>query len=462
MKDARAMSLQLTKPRTFRAIVLGLWLLGLGLRFWRLDEFNQLVFDEVYYAKFANDYLIGKEFFNSHPPLSQYFIAMGMQMGSLLPSMKVNDLTGSLRSPVSYRWMNTLLGSFIPLVVGAIAYQLTQHRRMMLIAMGLITLEGFFLVESRYAFNNIYLLLFGLLGHYFFLRSLLGKKRSLSWAGVCLGLSAAAKWNGLGFLLGILAWWVIIAGIGRLTRTRYIKLPAQDRLFQSLVRLSPWAIACNLLLVPALTYSLAWIPHLWMNPQYDFWEVHQRIWDFHHKIGNSSTVHPYCSPWYSWLLMVRPLAYLYETQGLGTEKIIRDVHGMGNPFLWWLAALAMAAMVGIAVMAWFKKGDRPLQSPYLMISSYLGINFAANLLPWLEVNRCTFLYHYLAAYSFAILSLAWWLDWGLSSTLLRIRGSTIALLTLIAIAFVYWLPIYLGLPLSEEAFHRRMWFRSWI
>ncbi|MDZ4871155.1 MAG: hypothetical protein CLLPBCKN_000543 [Chroococcidiopsis cubana SAG 39.79] len=33
-----------------------------GLRFWQLSRFNTLVFDEVYYAKFANNYLTQTQF----------------------------------------------------------------------------------------------------------------------------------------------------------------------------------------------------------------------------------------------------------------------------------------------------------------------------------------------------------------------------------------------------------------
>ncbi|MFM7577356.1 MAG: phospholipid carrier-dependent glycosyltransferase, partial [Microcystaceae cyanobacterium] len=87
---------------------------GLVLRFWQLSQFNVFVFDEVYYAKFANDYWLGKPFFPSHPPLIHYLIALGMALGSLLPTDPdtVNTLTGSLRSTWSYRWLNALTGSF--------------------------------------------------------------------------------------------------------------------------------------------------------------------------------------------------------------------------------------------------------------------------------------------------------------------------------------------------------------
>ena len=58
--------------------MLSVFLLSLTLRFWQLERFNTLIFDEVYYAKFANNYLTKTPFFNAHPPLSQYIIAIGI------------------------------------------------------------------------------------------------------------------------------------------------------------------------------------------------------------------------------------------------------------------------------------------------------------------------------------------------------------------------------------------------
>ncbi len=154
----------------FNLSILGIFVFSLGIRFWNLSQFNTLVFDEVYYAKYGNEYLIGKEFFQSHPPLSQYLIAISIWIGSHFPAdpETINNLTGSPRSTFSYRWLNAFTGSFIPLIIGGIAYQLTQRKTVFLITTFLASLDGLFLVESRYALNNIYLILFGLSGQLFF------------------------------------------------------------------------------------------------------------------------------------------------------------------------------------------------------------------------------------------------------------------------------------------------------
>ena len=99
------MNLSLSPPiaRTFKrshftAILIVIFVISLVLRFWGLERFNTFVFDEIYYADFAENYLSRTPFFNAHPPLSQYLIAIGIAIGEKLPfgAGVVNDLTGTV------------------------------------------------------------------------------------------------------------------------------------------------------------------------------------------------------------------------------------------------------------------------------------------------------------------------------------------------------------------------------
>ncbi|NJM44873.1 MAG: phospholipid carrier-dependent glycosyltransferase [Alkalinema sp. RU_4_3] len=56
----------------------------------------------------------------------------------LVPDVS-NTLTGSLHKTWSYRWLNALTGSFIPLVAAALVYQLTQRWRITLLTAGLLS-----------------------------------------------------------------------------------------------------------------------------------------------------------------------------------------------------------------------------------------------------------------------------------------------------------------------------------
>ncbi|GAX34535.1 dolichyl-phosphate-mannose--protein mannosyltransferase [Nodularia sp. NIES-3585] len=506
----------------FQLGLLSVFLLSLFLRFWGLERFNTLVFDEVYFAKFGNNYLTNTPFFNVHPPLSQYIIGIGIWIGSHLPFGQdtVNQLTGSVRSPWSYRWLNALTGSFIPLVIAAIAYQLNRSYRFALLA-GLFTAcDGLFLVESRYALNNIYIVIFGLLGQCFLLLALNKQNQQRSWwlvlAGISFGASAATKWNGLWFLLGAYFIWVaayIIRGIQSFPDTPILLTsPAtfirQTKIFlknwyrtwldinkispeialqtplQNLTQINIWQMLFYLGIIPAIVYSIIWIPHLQLDRRYGFIAVHQKILSFHLQMGgNTANVHPYCAAWYKWPLMNRPIAYYYQraesvSQPLsalqpplptGTGKIIYDVHAMGNPFLWWFgvaALLFLAAMIVLqVVIPWCQQKHFSLPANlavHTWIALYLVLNYAANLLPWVKVTRCVFIYHYMSAVVFVFLAIAWFVDQCLSSYYREIRAVGVTITFLIIAAFIFWMPLYLGLPLSPEAYKIRMWFNTWI
>ncbi len=483
----------------FKLGMIGIFLISVALRFWGLSRFNTLVFDEVYYAIFARNYLTHTPFFDGHPPLSKYIIAIGIWLGNQMPFGKdtMNDLTGSHLSTFSYRWLNALTGSFIPLVVAAIAYQLNHRRSYAFITALFAAADGLFLVESRYALNNVYLDIFGLLGQLFFLMALSAKGvrrwSLLVLSGVWFGASAAIKWNGLWFLFGAYVLW-ICAWLMKLvrefrSRQKSISHPELKDLvyvlskmpLQNLTQLNLLHILFGLGIVPVLVYCLIWIPHLQLNPEFGLWRVQQEIFWYHQRVGGND-IHPYCSPWYTWLLMIRPVAYFYHTARntselvpgfpplpAGTGKVIYDVHAMGNPILWWLSTAAILLMLLVVFKDFLSKDGffKNYPTPSSWIALYLVINWLANLLPWMDVKRCTFLYHYTGSSIFAGLALAWIVDKWLSSNRPRLRTAGFTVISLILLAFVFWMPIYLGLPLSTnkwslDSYQLRMWLRSWI
>jgi dolichyl-phosphate-mannose-protein mannosyltransferase len=460
----------------------GILLLSLVLHFWGLDRFNTLVFDEVYYVKYAQNYLDGTPFFDAHPPLGKYAIALALSLGSHFPWAKeANNLGGVPFSPLTYRWLNALVGSILPLIVGAIAYQISLRRSYALIAAFFTTLDGLLLVESRYALINIYLVFFGVLGQWFFLLALSNIGRWhwfwLAVSGICFGASVAVKWNGLGFLLGIYLVWIIAWIIRWINQQKSSQFSNYSPL-QNLTKIKLTPMLFNLGAIPIISYSLLWIPHLKINTKAGFFELHKQLLSFHQGLADGSSVHPYCSDWYTWPLTIRPMSYLYETAQTLDEpvpaigpslhvlssnavKYIYDVHAMGNPFLWWFSVAAIALLV-VEVLERIQIGYKTSNfSNQLWSGLFLLTNYAANLLPWAKVTRCTFIYLYMGAAIFAFLSAAWLVDRWLNSFKRDFQAIGMTAIFLISMAFIFWLPIYLGLPLSPDEFKLRMWFRSW-
>jgi dolichyl-phosphate-mannose-protein mannosyltransferase len=477
------------KPRQANLVLAGLFVVALGFRFWGLERFNTLVFDEVYYAVFANKYLTWTPFFDGHPPLSKYLIAIGMWVGDRLPMVPdvSNALTGSLHKTWSYRWLNALTGSFIPLVAAALVYQLTQRWRITLLTAGLLTLDGLLLVESRYALNNVYLILFGLLGQMLLLWGLRREGFYSRWgalvlSGVFFGASASVKWNGLWYLFGTIAIAVIAqatVGLRFLWRDGGDVPNDSDGWWQRLGRINPLGLLVCLTVVPGVFYFLEWIPHLWLNHKKGIWpdflELQWQILTYHQGVKAGKDVHPYCSTWGSWLWMLRPVAYFYRIDVNPQEMIplnrpnppalpgslVYDVHAMGNPLLWWSSTLAMgvALVYDLVGLVRSRLNLRSAMTIDQGLVRWVNVGYLANLLPWVGVTRCIFLYHYMGAGLYGTVALAWVCD-----RLMRGEGREFvqALLVVIGAGFLFWLPMYLGLPMDMGQYRWRLWLQSWI
>lgn len=533
------------KPWGYILGCIGLFCFSAGLRFWGLNRFNTLVFDEVYFANNGYNYLHQIPFFDIHPPLGKLLIALGMSLAKWLPfDQTIVTQTDIWTLPTwHYRWLNATIGSCIPLLGVAIVQTLTHQGRYALLAGFLISLDGLLLVESRYCLLNIYLVFFGLLGHYFFFQAILSSpsKRSfgvrslrLTLAGMMLGACISIKWNGLGFLLAIYglwsiglflrwwAWWqqqpaeVSISLFPRYLRkiTSFIdhhparyssecssENQSNDRLdiLRRITLLRPHHLFLYFGLIPALFYRLQWIPHLQLNPQFDFWEVHRQIWGYNIRMQSGASVHPYCSTWNTWPWLIRPVGYFFEEVKTSADAIyfglsktvlprIYDVHAFGNPFLWWASAGAIVFLLLFTLNIWRERFTRyrsvksksfySENSPSISQSTFqskasvqsnveLGIviywlvSYGANWLPWSQVSRCLYLYHHMPASIFSFCALGWLLNRGLQQSDRFWNLCSWMTIVLIFFSFIYWLPIYLGLPLPPEAFHQRMWLRSW-
>ncbi|MEB3289656.1 MAG: phospholipid carrier-dependent glycosyltransferase [Leptolyngbya sp.] len=462
-------------PLLWLALV-GLSSLSLGLRLWGLGRFNQLIFDEIYYIPFALGYLNHAPAFDAHPPLGKYLIALGLWLGQW-PAAQLHWPTviveGQPVSLLSGRWMNALLGATLPALVAALAYGLSagypasRRLRFTLVAMVFMTLEGLTLVESRLALINLYWLWFGLLGQVFWIWAK-GTPGRMA-AGIALGAAISGKWNGAAFPLGLLLWEIVQA-------SRSGRWPWRR-----------WGLYLGI--IPGLTYTLLWLPHLAMTGE-SFGAVHRHLWAFHQNPSTHGSAHPYCSAWFTWPLMLRPIAYFYQApvaDSAPASPVTIAIQAMGNPILWWLSTAAVLALG----LAWYHHGggkgpipratgapDGPApltvapatgssvtESPLALpcaVPSFPVINYLSQWLPWLLVSRCTFLYHALGMVAFSSLALAWLVSGWLGHRHRSRRWWGWTILGLVAVGFLFWLPLFIGWPLSPSALARRWWLPTWI
>ncbi|OLP19075.1 hypothetical protein BST81_07640 [Leptolyngbya sp. 'hensonii'] len=438
-------ALQEERDRRVLYSALGIFAIALLFRFWLLGYVTFPVFDEVYFPTYAEEYLQGKAPWEGHPPLAKYFILLAI----LLLGKNV----------IGYRIASAITGAIIPVLVMGLAYRLTGRLRVAVLA-GFFTLaDGLFLVESRLGLINVFLVACGLVAQILLLVGLerQGQTRTLilCLSGLMLGASASVKWNGLGFflmtaLLAGLVWIIALLRPESLPRLGLLARFTELRWWQYLLCFG---------VMPIGFYGLVWVPHILESPDYfapqsvaevlpQFWktlvnaQIHMIWWHNSTEVipkAGAEPVHPYCSAVLSWPVLARGITYYFQLQG----EQYQVINALGNPILWWLSTLAIGAL-SIA-------GLRQIQPA----TAFVLIGYAANYLPWLIVKRCLFLYHYMSAAVFSFIALALVSDWLLRYP--RWRYLALTGIGAIGLCYLYFLPIWLGLPISSAQFYQRMW-----
>lgn len=284
----------------------------------------------------------------------------------------------------------------------------------------------------------------------------------------------AVKWNGAGYglALGLVAGWTVWVGRGG----------ARERGGEGAGGTGGWGLlraGVGVMAIAGITYGLLWLPHLRLVQQ-SLLGIHGEIFRSHLALTQS---HPYQSAWYGWPLLLRPIAYFYEPVDLaGGGSGAIALYGLGNPLLWWLAT---AAVLGLTMQGFLgclnrvirslggsqRQGDatgfggrdrcrRSAARPPVL--ALIPTVYFVLWLPWAAIPRSTFIYHYQSSALMAEMGLAWLMAGWLTAPKLSWRWAGWSLLGLMVTSFWFWLPLWLGWPLSLETLHQRWWLPSWI
>jgi dolichyl-phosphate-mannose-protein mannosyltransferase len=386
--------------------------LGVWAREYHLGFPPRILWDERYFPAMANKYLQGVYQFDLHPPLGKFIIAIGI------------SLLGN--EPLGWRIMPTLFGlALLPLATLLAWYCLKERVGAMLVAT-FFAAETIFIVHSRIGVMDIFVVFFVLAA---FLAALQAESnRQVIFSSVLLGLAIAVKW----------AAFPVAVPVAYVLWRKGLLRPFLGGLWISAV------------VYVAVVYVGALIT-ITTNPiQAWVW-----AWDWHVDAARKVTAvipHTWGSPWWSWPIMLRPIRFYY---GANPEGLLQVIAAIGNPLIWWSATLAV--LVSILDIA-RKAVARKLSADDPIIPIVLGYVFL--LAPWVAGTRIPYIYNYLPIYPFAILALAYWLckvwnhpRWG---------PWVVVGFTVCAVAMsVFFLPLVLAIPISEDDLMRRVWIDYW-
>ncbi|MGC4086782.1 MAG: glycosyltransferase family 39 protein [Polyangiaceae bacterium] len=429
---------ELLATRDGGLVLLGVWLLGLGL-FFRFKSFgfpNQMQFDEHHFVNAARTYLNGAADQNDHPPLGKLFMALSMHW--------LGDSSLAWRVPSSVFGCITVALAFVT------ARRLFPERWAPLLACSFVSVDGFLVSYARTALLDGALVAMALLS--VLAATLPTLPLLVGVGGLAAGIAMATKFSGLGALLPPLV------ALTWSTQPRNRRLAAAAAL--GVIALSIY-VACY-----SLGLKIAGQPA-------DLGAVisETRRLVQHHAVltdmTNSAT-----SSWPTWILPTRPIVHSFLREHLA----VRAMSSLGNLALWWGGcALGLASAFA---MLWngIGKSWRPEPAPVspaartaqqhlvddFVISHgracvLLLVGFLGFLLPWVLSRRDSYIYHFLPCYAVLQVLLG-----GFVSHAHEAKAKWVLpfLLLVTVVAGIYG-PLACYLPLTDTAYQMRLFVGSW-
>ena len=485
--------------RSLDSLLLGVITAVAGvLRFWRLSHPPELVFDEVHFVGQARHYLHHERFLDPHPPLAKLLSALGILM--------FGDHSWA------WRLGTATLGTAMVGITYLLARRMFKSRLAATLAASFIALDGFFIVDSRIAVIDIVYLTLAALSYLFLFRLMQDPEpnrrlRNLLFMGAALGLCLGSKL----YVPGIV---FLLAGGYALFAVMRPDGPGAPALAQAVRTRRAIGAAFILGSLGGIFYLACFIPHYtlgWWGGISDLFHYYKDVMWYEKSVATAT--HPYASPWWSWPLMLRPVAYWQNFPAHG--NIVATIWGAGNPVLWW----GVIPAITIALI-------RVLERPEIT-RAFVVVGYFAFWVIWIPIGRILFLYHYMPSVYFGYLALAgtmadcwrgdaeWWetiaflaalfapiviglghiasvmqpafiperyrlmagvplwialaIGWALTVRNRKACGrlTCVAYLGCAAAVTVYFMPVWLGTPISRAGYYARMWFqgpglRNWI
>ncbi len=482
---------------------IGVSLFAFLLRFYHLAIPGKAAFDEVYYScdaqmliRYGYEHAHQKDNlcivdattkgagFVVHPPLGKWLIGIGEWIFGYDPH-------GGTRAAFGWRISACVFGALSILVVCRLGRRLFRSTLLGCFAGGLLALDGLHFVQSRVAMLDIFLMFFVVCAAACLVADRDWGRRRLqerltadqSWpgpklgvrpwriaAGVMLGLAVGTKWSA-SYYVGILVGHVPVVGLFPLLALAWDvgarRAAGVPKPFRAALRRDALPIVALLMVLPIVVYVLTWTGWFvtdggwrrscggqWTNDCgaiSGFIKYHREIYDFH--IGLHSP-HPYASKPYGWLVLARPVLYVYETPRPGTSQAVLAI---GTPAIWWASILALLG----CVWGWISRRD--------WRAAFILVVFVASYLPWFwPSDRTEFFFYALPALPFLCLALAYCAGLIIGSPdappVRRQVGATVVGLyaLLVVVNFFYLYPVLAAKVIPYQAWRSRMWFSSWI
>lgn len=389
------------------------FVIALTLHLWRLGLPAGIVSDETFFVHDGHAYITQQPYFDPHPPLGK------LQLGAVFAVAGYR--------PVTWRIINAVEGALLIPLVWWLAWRLTRRRVAAALVVGLLLLDGLTLVDSRLGMINIPYILYALAALASIFKAL-DSPRPGKWllmTGLMIGAALATKWLAILIILPALVLWFWPQAFGQ---QRHTKQPPG----------TSWASLGCLVVLPMFIYWLVFVGHFaWLGQPDTFWATNTKMLNYHLSVPSRGD--PYAEPWWGWVTLQQPFPYWSRT----IDGNVAAIWSLPNPFVWWTGFMIF---FGSLIYGWRHPTTRLLN--VFLLTAWL---------PFAFISRIMYSYHAIPFVIFLALLVAEYLgQWWTTR-----RRWIIGYLVVAAMVFGWFLPWYIGWPLSPQQNHWRQWLPSW-
>jgi dolichyl-phosphate-mannose-protein mannosyltransferase len=428
------------------------------------DYMSKMYFDEVYFARSAENYVnhqIPNE--RTHPPLGKLIQALGVAVFGETPFgwRIMGVLFATLIIPLMYLLGKKLFGTWI----GGFS------------AAFLLAFDFMHFTMARIGTVDTYVVFFSLLSQLFFLFYFMNVVKSGFKNASVLPLFLAVVFFALGFST---KWFVLYSTAGLLALLVAVRFKNLTKLKASLSEKYlaffnyPALLLLGFIGLAVVIYFATYIPEMLAGDSpLTILSLQNAMLSFHSSAITDSA----SAPWWSWPFMFRldgvnvprwfDISYL-------PNNVVSTISVFGNPVVWWVGFALMLVLTERAIHGrellqnlWIRLSKSSAQKRISIRSNgwdlpaiFIIAVFFFSWLPYVFISRATYIYHFYLSVPLLCLAITYFINkyWNTRKG----KVATLAVFAAAVAMFVIFYPVISGAPTSTVYVHNYLkWFPSW-
>ncbi|MGD0405484.1 MAG: glycosyltransferase family 39 protein [Candidatus Bathyarchaeia archaeon] len=421
---------------------------------------SKMYFDEVYFARSAENYLhnqIPNE--RTHPPLGKLIQASGIAVFGDTPFgwRIMGVIFATLMIPLMYLLGKKLFGTWI----GGFS------------AAFLLAFDFMHFTMARIGTADTYVVFFALLSQLFFLIYFMNVVKN-GWKTDVLPLFLAVIFFALGFST---KWFTVFGAVGMLALLAALRLRDIAKLKGSLSQKYvaffdyPVFLLLGFICLAVVIYFVTYIPDMLAGDSFiTILHLQNVMLSFH----SSSLTDPSSAPWWSW-------PFMFRLDGVNVPKwfditylpnnVDSTISAFGNPAVWWIGFVCILMLTGMVIYesgfaekVWKRLSGQKLRKSisskkWDLPAVFIIVIFFFSWLPYILISRATYIYHFYLSVPLLCLAITYFINkyWNMRAG----KVAAIAIFAAAVIMFIVFYPVISGMPVSTSYIHNLKWFPSW-